>query len=271
MSEKLSISPIKLKRNPKEKFALYNYKISIINNDTNLTEKIISKNIQFKNLFYSLQIIQLDLMNNIIKNNFIPSINYIINPIIINKLYKPVDIFYIELPSNLNTEYMYRINVNLIEKIDNLENIILKSNTIFFNLRKGEITEKLLNKLHKERYEKKLYSKSEKDNINNLKGELYINNLDNFLDKNDLKNFTFENRYYSNIKNFVNSNYKVSKLMTNVRKKKVLFSTTTENFFDNKIDLNNLDNKNNIKNPFLKNEWFMGPIYSYDNNYEKII
>ena len=115
---------------------------------------------------------------------------------------------------------MYRINVNLIEKINNLENIILKSNTIFFNLRKGEITEKLLNKLHKERYEKKLYSKSEKDNINNLKGELYINNLDNFLDKNDLKNFTFENRYYSNIKNFVNSNYKVSKLMTNVRKKR---------------------------------------------------
>jgi hypothetical protein len=156
MSEKLLISPIKLKRNPKEKFILYNYKISIINNDTNLTEKIISKNIQFKNLFYSLQITELDLINNIIQNNFFPSNDYNKNPIIINKLYKPVDKFYIELPSSLNTEYLYRINVNLIEKINNLENIILKSNTIFFNLRKGEITEKLLNKLHKERYEKKI-------------------------------------------------------------------------------------------------------------------
>jgi len=271
MSEKLTISPVKLKRNPKEKFVLYNYKISIINNDTNLTEKIISKNIQFKNLFYNLQIIKLDLINNIIQNNFFPSNIYINNPIIINKLYKPVDKFYIDLPPNLSTEYLYRINVNLIEKINNLENIILKSNAIYFNLRKGEITEKLLNKLHKERYEKKIYSKSEKDNIKNLKAELCINNLDNFLDKNDLEKFTFENRYYPNIKNFVNSNYKVSKLMTNIRKKKVLFSTTTENFFDNKIDINNLDNKNNIKNPFLKNEWFMGPIYSYDNNYEKII
>jgi hypothetical protein len=271
MSEKLKINPIKLKRNPKEKFSLYNYKISIINNDTNLTEKIIAKNIQFKNLFYSLQIIQLDLLNNIIKNNFFPSIYYVNNPIIINKLYKPSEKFFIELPSNLNLDYIYKINVNLIEKINNIENIILKSNIIFFNLRIGEITEKTLNKLHKERYEKKIYSKSEKDNIKNIKNEVLINNLDNFLDEKEIEKFTFENRYYSNIKNFVNSNYKVSKLMTENRKKKVLFRTTTENFFDNKIDLNNLDNKNNIKNPFLKNEWFMGPIYSYDNNYEKLI
>ena len=36
--------------------------------------------------------------------------------------------------------------------------------------------------------------------------------------------------------------------------------------FEDKIEYENEE-----ENPFMKNEWFMGPIYSYDYNYEKYI
>ena len=64
------------------------------------------------------------------------------------------------------------------------------------------------------------------------------------------------------------SNSKFSKKMTDERKKKVLFGTNTQIFFEEKIMKNNI---NPNKNPFLKNEWFMGGIYSYDKNYKKYI
>ena len=48
----INIKLIKLARNPKEKYLLPSYKLSITNLDNFLTEKIISKNISLKNLYY---------------------------------------------------------------------------------------------------------------------------------------------------------------------------------------------------------------------------
>lgn len=132
--------------------------------------------------------------------------------------------------------------------------------------KKGLITEKIINQLYKERYKpKRLFSKSEKDNINNLNSKMKMEGLDTFLDEKTIKNFTYEGRTYDNIHQFVDSKYKTSKLMTDLRKKKILFSTQTSLFFDEKTKYT----KNENNNPFLQNEWFMGPIYSYDYNYNK--
>ena len=54
--------------------------------------------------------------------------------------------------------------------------------------------------------------------------------------------------------------------MTEKRKKKVLFSTHSDMYFSHKMDTNE-----EKENPFMKNSWFMGPIYSYDYNYDKYI
>ena len=93
-----------------------------------------------------------------------------------------------------------------------------------------------------------------------------LRELDNLLDKKDIKSFTYEGRTYQDMNEFVNSKYKSSKLMTEKRKKKILFSTHSDIFFNQKMELNE-----EKENPFLKNSWFMGPIYSYDFNYNKYI
>ena len=113
---------------------------------------------------------------------------------------------------------------------------------------------------------KKIFSKSEKDNIKYVEANTKLNELNDILDTDDIKKFTHENRTYENIEQFINSKNKASKLLTEQRKKKIVFSTQSRMHFEDKIEYENEE-----ENPFMKNEWFMGPIYSYDYNYEKYI
>ena len=161
------------------------------------------------------------------------------------------------------------MQVNLTEKINstNIENILLTSNSIIINPVFGIITQKKINQLYKDKFHPKKYlSKSEKDNLKAITNEMRLRELDNLLDKKDIKSFTYEGRTYQDMNEFVNSKYKSSKLMTEKRKKKILFSTHSDIFFNQKMELNE-----EKENPFLKNSWFMGPIYSYDFNYNKYI
>ena len=265
---KIEIKLIKVNRNPKEKYVNINYyfQLLIINNYTFLTEKIIEKNIQFQNLKYKTKIIQLSEFSKIIKANFLQEHYPNEQELIYYKDYSPKEI-YLDL-KELNRDYLYKIETSLIEKIPNiqLENEFYKSSQILFFPKKGLITEKIINQLYKERYKpKRFFSKSEKDNINNLNSKMKMEGLDTFLDEKTIKNLTYEGRTYDNIHQFVDSKYKTSKLMTDLRKKKILFSTQTSLFFDEKTKYT----KNENNNPFLQNEWFMGPIYSYDYNYNK--
>ena len=119
--------------------------------------------------------------------------------------------------------------------------------------------------MHKETYRtKKIFSKSEKDNIKYVDANTNLNGLNSILDKKDIKKFTYEGRTYENIEQFIDSKNKASKLLTEQRKKKIIFSTQSKIHFEDKIE-----EKNGEPNPFMKNEWFMGPIYSYDYNYNK--
>ena len=141
------------------------------------------------------------------------------------------------------------------------------SNEILFNSKVGLITEKYINAMNREIFrKKKIFSKSEKDNMKYVGATTKLSGLDSILDEKDIKKFTYEGRTYDNIEQFINSRCKASKLLTDERKKKIIFSTQSKIHFEDKIEYENEE-----KNPFMKNEWFMGPIYSYDYNYEKYI
>ena len=265
-NEKIEIKLVKVNRNPNEKFVNFYFKLSIVNNDLFLTEKIIEKNIQLKDLKYKTKIIQLDEFSKIIKSNFLQEYYPSQQILFYYKDYSNKEI-YLDL-KELNRDYLYKIETSLVEIIPNskLENEFYKSSQILFYPKKGLITKKIINQLYKERYKpKRFFSKSEKDNIKNLNSKMKMEGLDNFLNNRTIKNLTYEGRTYDNINQFVDSKYKVSKLMTDIRKQKVLFSTQTHLFFDEKTKYTKKENKD----PFLKNEWFMGPIYSYDYNYNK--
>ena len=164
---------------------------------------------------------------------------------------------------------LYKLKVSLVSKIPNsqFENQINTSNEILFNPKVGEVTEKYVDTMNRQMFsKKKIFSKSEKDNIKYVKAATALSGLDNILDEKDIKKFTHEGRTYENIEQFINSKYKASKLLTDQRKKKIIFSTQSRIHFEDKIEY-----ENEMKNPFMKNEWFMGPIYSYDHNYEKYI
>ena len=51
-----------------------NIKLSIKNKETSLTEMIIQKNIQFKNLKFKIILTQLEEISNVIKNNYLQEI-----------------------------------------------------------------------------------------------------------------------------------------------------------------------------------------------------
>ena len=237
---KIEIKLIKVNRNPKEKYVNINYyfQLLIINNDTFLTEKIIEKNIQFQNLKYKTKIIQLSEFSKIIKANFLQEHYPNEQELIYYKDYSPKEI-YLDL-KELNRDYLYKIETSLIEKIPNtqLENEFYKSSQILFFPKKGLITEKIINQLYKERYKpKRLFSKSEKDNINNLNSKMKMEGLDTFLDEKTIKNFTYEGRTYDNIHQFVDSKYKTSKLMTDLRKKKFFFLLKLHFFLMKKLNI----------------------------------
>jgi hypothetical protein len=95
--------------------------------------------------------------------------------------------------------------------------------------------------------------------------------LDDMLTLKEIKSMTLENRNFKGIDKFINSNTKFNKKMTDERKKKVLYGTEAKIFFEEKMLKNNKKLNYPDENPFMKNEWFMGPIYSYDKNYKKLI
>jgi hypothetical protein len=278
-SNLIEIKLIKLARNPKEKYVSPSYKLSIKNLDNFLSEKIIRQNIDFKDLFYKTSIYILDNLQKVIRSNFIPI--YPVNQnimqrdmFLINKFVPGKQTIISELTDNeeripFDPLNLYKLKVSLVYKIPNsqFENQINTSNEILFNPKVGEVTQKYVDTMNRQMFsKKKIFSKSEKDNIKYVKAATALSGLDNILDEKDIKKFTHEGRTYENIEQFVNSKYKASKLLTDQRKKKIIFSTQSRIHFEDKIEY-----ENEMKNPFMKNEWFMGPIYSYDHNYEKYI
>jgi hypothetical protein len=269
----INIKLIKSARSPKEKYLYPPYKLSITNLDNFLTEKIISKNISLKNLYYKTIIYDFGDMQKIIRANLIPK--YFLSESFLEEKYIPGKIELItEFTNNekkikFNYSNLYKIKTYLVSKIPNItyDEEINTSNQILFNPKIGVITEKYIERMNSEIFcKKKVFSKSEKDNIKYVEANTKLNELNNILDIEDIKKFTHENRTYENIDQFINSKNKASKLLTEQRKKKIVFSTQSRMHFEDKIEYENEE-----ENPFMKNEWFMGPIYSYDYNYEKYI
>ena len=278
-SNLIEIKIIKLSRNPKEKYLSPSFKLSITNLDNILSEKIFYRNISFNNLYYKTYIYNLGDFQTIIRENSIPNQPLFQNPLqqeifFLNKYIPGKQTIIVELTNNeerikFDPSILYKLKVCLISKIENsiYENEINKSNEILFNPKVGLITEKYIDRMNRQIFsKKKLLSKSEKDNIKYVKATTRLSGLDNILDNDDIKKFTYEGRTYQDIEEFINSKNKASKLLTDQRKKKIIFSTQSKIHFEDKIEY-----ENEQKNPFMKNEWFMGPIYSYDYNYEKYI
>ena len=274
-SNLIEIKLIKLSRNPKEKYVSPSFKLSITNLDNFLSEKIIYRNISFNNLFYKTYIYNLDDFQKIIRANLIPKYpssqqeKYFLNKYIPGKQTIIVELTNNEESIKFDPSILYKLRVCLISKTPNLvyENEINTSNELLFNPKVGLITEKYIDRMNRQIFsKKKILSKSEKDNIKYVQATTKLSGLDNILDSDDIKKFTYEGRTYEDIEQFINSKYKASKLLTDERKKKIIFSTQSRIHFEDKIEY-----ENEQKNPFMKNEWFMGPIYSYDYNYEKYI
>ena len=274
-SNLIYIKLIKVPRNQKDKkkYLFPSFKLSITNKDNFLTEKIISKKLSLKNLYYKTIIYDYGDLQKIIRNNFIPK--YFLNEYFLEEKYIPGKIELIteftdsEKKINFNIFNLYKIKTYLISKIPNLnfDEEINTSNEILFNPKTGVVTLKDIEKRNSEIFsKKKIFSKSEKDNIKYIEANTKLNELNDILDTDDIKKFTHENRTYENIEQFINSKNKASKLLTEQRKKKIVFSTQSRMHFEDKIEY-----ENDEENPFMKNEWFMGPIYSYDYNYEKYI
>ena len=272
-SNLINIKLIKTPRNPKEKYLFPSYKLSITNLDNFLTEKIISKKISLKNLLYKTIIYDLGDFQKIIKSNFLPKI--FLSESFLEEKYIPgkeeiiTEFTKNDKKINFNSSNLYKIKTYLISKIPNLafDEEINKSNEILFNPKTGVITQKYIERMNNQIFsKKKIFSKSEKDNIKYVEANTKLNELNDILDTDDIKKFTHENRTYENIEQFINSKNKASKLLTEQRKKKIVFSTQSRMHFEDKIEYENEE-----ENPFMKNEWFMGPIYSYDYNYEKYI
>ena len=274
-SDLINIKLIKVQRNQKEKkkYLFPSYKLSITNLDNFLTEKIIAKKIALKNLYYKTIVYDFGDLQKIIRANLIPK--YFLSEDFLEEKYIPGKIKLIseftenEKKLNLNPLNLYKIKTYLISKIPNLnyDEEINTSNEILFNPKLGVITLKDIEKQNEKIFsKKKIFSKSEKDNIKYVEANTKLNELNDILDTDDIKKFTHENRTYENIEQFINSKNKASKLLTEQRKKKIVFSTQSRMHFEDKIEY-----ENDKENPFMKNEWFMGPIYSYDYNYEKYI
>lgn len=272
-SNLINIKLIKAPKNPKEKYLFPSYKLSITNLDNFLTEKIISKKISLKNLLYKTIIYDLGDFQKIIKSNFLPK--FFLSESFLEEKYIPgkeeiiTEFTKNDKKINFNSSNLYKIKTYLISKIPNLafDEEINKSNEILFNPKTGVITQKYIERMNNQIFsKKKIFSKSEKDNIKYVEANTKLNELNDILDTDDIKKFTHENRTYENIEQFINSKNKASKLLTEQRKKKIVFSTQSRMHFEDKIEYENEE-----ENPFMKNEWFMGPIYSYDYNYEKYI
>lgn len=200
-SNLIEIKLIKLARNPKEKYVSPAYKLSIKNLDNFLSEKIIRQNIDFKDLFYKTSIYILDKLQNVIRSNFIPI--YPVNQnimqrdlFLMNKFVPGKQILITELTDNeeripFDPINLYKLKVSLVYKIPNsqFENQFNTSNEILFNPKVGEVTQKYVDTMNREMFsKKKIFSKSEKDNIKYVKAATALSGLDIFWMKKILKN-----------------------------------------------------------------------------------
>lgn len=248
--------------------------IQISITDFNFTNKIISENVNIKNLKFCLTLKNMGNIESCIKTKYIPT--HVKSE---NIKIEFIDFSFDDLDVDLKgieNDRLYGLKVEVIETESNGldHNIILNkrtlktSNLLLFNLKYGLINQDRVSELHKKKYGKKIICQSEKEAIKNINKEIELDELGDMLSINDIKSLTLENRYYDRLDKFINSNSKFSRKMTDDRKKKILFGANTRVFFEEKILLNNIKLKDN---PFLKNEWFMGGIYSYDNNYKKFI
>jgi hypothetical protein len=239
------------------------------NRDTNFTEKIIQKNIDMKNLRYKITIDLIYNFNHVIRSKYIPKVFNSLNSKVKYILYVPEDI-YVNL-EDMEGHNLYRIKIELVEKIHlDFEVTHNSSDEVYINTIYGIINQNKIEEIYKTIFKKKIFSLSEKDNIKAVNSEMEFRELDHILESKDVKRFTFNNRNNTDIVDFMNNKYKFSKKMTDERIKRVLYSRNSKLFFEQKMINNDIDPINN-NNPFLKNEWFMGPIYSYDKNYKKLI
>jgi hypothetical protein len=250
-----------------------NITILLSNRDIHFTEKIINQNIQIQNLIFKITINNLDKIDSVIKSKYIPKYVKSDNSRIeyLNFSFDDKEV----IITNLNKDNLYQILIELIEKIPisltQAEIPHKSSNTLILNTQFGIITPERIIELNKSRFAKKIICASEKDAIREVENQIGLQELDEILTLKEIKSMTLENRNFKGIDRFINSNTKFSKKMTEQRKKKVLYSTEAKLFFEEKMMKNNVHLANTDKNPFMKNEWYMGPIYSYDKNYKKFI
>ena len=157
----INIKLIKLARNPKERYLYPSYKLSITNLDNFLTEKILSKNISLKNLYYKTIIYDFGDMQKIIRANLIPK--YFVSEFFLEEKYIPgkqeliTDFSNNDKKINFNYSNLYKIKTYLISKIPNLtyDEEINTSNQILFNPKVGVITEKYIERMNSEIFCKK--------------------------------------------------------------------------------------------------------------------
>ena len=246
-----------------QKKTLNSIKLKIENKDLFFSEKLIRDSVNFNDLIYKLTLKDYGPIREIIKKKEIPK------EVQLNKI-KIIQIDYkMELEftiSDLDSFNCYEILIEAVDKTSNHSNnsnkqkVYATSNEIIANT-KYEMTEffdSARNFVYK--INKSILCKSEKELVDKV---INRNEIPHGLSEKEVKKFVFESRNHTNTKDFINSKYKFSKRMTEERKNKIVFSTNTEIIFNEKF-------KDKDKNPFMKNEWFMGGIYAYDYNYEDL-
>ena len=241
--------------------SLSTIKLKITNKDNFLSEKLLSQNISIKDVKYKVIVKDLGSVDSIIKYNFIPSYSSNSKQLFFD--YKRE--LLIDL-TNLDYNNSYQINACLVGKKDNVETILGSSNDLNANT-KIDLNQFINSTKSKLKRKPNILADSERDVLNLTKANPV---LTNFIEQKKIKSYILNARNFDNLSTFIDNKNKASKLFTQERKDKILISNEINEFFDDKYNLNlQLKNLKSKENPFMKNEWFMGPIYSYNENYKK--
>jgi hypothetical protein len=251
----------------------------LFNKDTNFSTRIIKENINTADLFYQINIYLLGDILEVIRSKYIPqsrSEKYYLKTRRVNFDFSEAIALNLQ---DLGVKILYKIDISLIHEVKDEYKFfndltetrtIYTSNSILFNPKYGEVTIDNLMSLHKQVFGKKIFSKSEKETVEIVNDAVTARGLENVLSKKDVKRLTFEGRNHGDIEGFKNAKFKFSKLMSEDRQKRVIYSANAILHFEEKF-LNKVRSGENgtEENPFLKNEWFMGPLYSYNSNYKQ--
>ncbi len=237
-------------------------KLNISNKDNFFTEKLLSKNINVCNIFYAVIIKDLGKVENIIKYKFVPNYSKVVKTV--NLDYKKDIIIDID---QLDPSTCYSVKVNILEK-NRAQSVVSESNDLIVNT-KMDLSDFFSGNNTISKYKPDVLANSEKDVLKISKANP---DLTTFVDPKKIKSYILQARDFDNLSSFIDNGNRASKLFTNERKEKILLANEISEFFEEKyllnVDYKNVDAK---KNPFMKNEWFMGPIYSYNDNYQKYI